>query len=588
MPKPKQAFFREYRTLIPHLRRYRWAYLGGLLFLILTDAGQILIPQFIGQAVDLISDGNSTAGDIGRLMMQVVILAVFVALGRYGWRNFIIGSARRVEYDIRHRMYVKLLTLTDTFFANHRTGDLMARITNDLQAVRMSVGMGTIAFVDGVFMTLVILSTLFIRYGALGLIIVIPLPLLTCLALLLGRMVGPLFLKVQERFARISEYLQESLSGIRVIKSFVMEKRVEETFVGINTEYAKANMNLIRFWGMLFPAMSFLAGLGVLFLLYFGGQAVIQDRTSPGDFIAMLSYLGMLIWPAMGAGWVVNLMQRGAASMRRINQILGEEPDIVDLPNAIDTPPNGDLEFNSVSYDYGTGAAVLTEVSFSVPEGSTLGILGRTGSGKTTLLKLISRIIDPAENSICIGGQDIRTFTRSSLRRALGIVPQDVFLFSETIRSNIVFTRPDATEEEISEAVRVAGLEPDLAYFPDGLNTMVGEKGVTLSGGQKQRIAIARAIIARPHIFILDNALSAVDADTEERILNGLFELCAGRTTVMIAHRVSALSRCARCITLEDGRVTSDGTHEKLMATDGLYRDIAALQRLENSSENPS
>lgn len=573
---------KEYRTVWKHIRRHRSAYITGLLFLILTDAGQILIPRFIGRAVDLIADGQGLTGAVGRLMMLVIILAAFVALGRYGWRNFIVGSSRRIEAELRNRIYNKLLILTDSFYASRKTGDLMARATNDLTSVRMSLGMGLIAFVDGVFMSLVILITLFMSYGRVGLLIVLPLPLLTVLALVLGRLLGPLFFKVQEHYARISDHVQETLSGIRVVKSFVKEKKTLDDFSLINAEYGRANMNLARFWGFMFPAMHFLAGLGVLLLLYFGGRHVLADTLSYGDFVAMLAYLGMLIWPAMGAGWVVNMLQRGAASMKRINSVLDEVPDITDMDAAVDVPPVGGLEFRSVCYAYKSNDKVLKNISFTVPEGRAMGILGRTGSGKTTLVKLIPRLLDPPPDSIFIGSRDIRTFTRSALRQSLGIVPQDIFLFSTSIRENVVFARPEASRDEVDKAVHIAGLEKDMPWFPNGLETLVGEKGVTLSGGQKQRIAIARAIIADPSVLVLDDALSAVDADTEERILEGLFELRKEKTTLMISHRVSALARCDNCIVLEDGKVTAMGTHNELLASKGLYRRIADLQKLES------
>lgn len=577
----KKSLFSEFHSLKPHLYQYRRAYFTGLMFLILTDAAQILIPRIIGLAVDHISEGTATANHIGKMMLLVFVLAIFVATGRYGWRIFIIGSARRVESDLRNRMYGKLLTLTQTFYSTHKTGDLMARFTNDLQSIRMAFGMGLIAFVDGLFMTVVILSTLFVAYGSLGLLIIIPLPLVTAMALLLGKFIGPIFFKVQENFSRIGSYLQEALAGIRVVKSFVREKKTLEEFAEINAEYGKAHMLLVRFWGLIFPAMGFVAGLGVLLLLYFGGMRVILGELSPGDFIAILSYLGMLIWPAMGAGWVVNMIQRGAASMKRINAILDQKADIMDVPNAINTPPKGSLSFQSLSYGYKEDEKILDKLNFTVHEGTTMGIIGRTGSGKTTLIKLISRMLDPPENTIFIGGKDIRMFTRSALRHTLGIVPQDVFLFSETIRSNIVFAQPESTDTEIAASIHYAGLEADLPFFPKGLDTVVGEKGVTLSGGQKQRIAIARAIITNPEILILDDALSAVDADTEERILKGLFQIRRGKTTLMISHRISALSRCDRSVVLEDGKIAAIGTHEELLSTTGFYKEIARMQKLE-------
>ncbi len=585
MAKKKASVIREFKTLKPHIKKYKWAYTAGMGFLILTDAGQIVIPRLMGSAVDLIAGGSGNASAVGRLMLIIAGLAVLIALGRYGWRNFIIGTARRIEADLRVELYSKLLSLTESFYIRSKVGDLMARATNDLHAVRMATGMALIAFIDGVFMLIVILITLFISYGKLGLIIVIPLPLVTSMALFLGRLIGPLFRRVQENFARISEHVQETLAGIRVIKSFAREKRALDAFDRINADYGSANMSLVRFWGMLFPAMSFVAGLTVLLLLYFGGLQVIGGELSPGDFVTALSYLGMLLWPAMGAGWVINIMQRGAASMKRINTVLREVPDIVDLPDALSEEPSGNLEFRSLNYAYPESEPVLKNISFTAARGGSTGILGKTGCGKTTLVKLIPRLLDPPEDSVFIGGIDIRRFSRAALRKTLGVVPQDVFLFSETIRENILFAKPDAPEEEIERVVDAAGLVSDLPFFPEGLETRVGEKGVTLSGGQKQRIAIARALIINPEILILDDALSAVDAETEEKILEHLFRIRRGKTTIMISHRVSALSRCDVCVVLEDGMISAKGSHEVLLSTGGFYREISELQNLERIEE---
>lgn len=580
MAGKSSSSIREFRTLKPHIKKYRRAYFAGLAFLVITDAGQIIIPKIMGSAVNLIASGSADPSAVGRLMLRICGLAVLIALGRYGWRNFIIGSARRIETDLRANLYGKLLFLTESFYARNKVGDLMARATNDLHAVRMAVGMALIAFIDGVFMLFVILGTLFINYGRLGLIIVLPLPLVTSMALFLGRLIGPLFRRVQENFSRISSHVRETLTGIRVIKSFAREQKALDTFSEINDDYGRANMSLVRFWGMLFPAMSFVAGLTVLLLLFFGGQQLITGKLSPGDFVTLLSYLGMLLWPAMGAGWVTNIIQRGAASMKRINAVLEEIPDISDSPEAEREISPGSLEFRSLHFSYPGGTEVLRDISFIAGQGSSTGILGRTGSGKSTLVKLIGRLIDPPAETVFIGGKDIRDYRRDTLRSALGIVPQDVFLFSESIRNNIIFAVPEASEKEILDAAEAAGLIADLPFFPRGLDTMVGEKGVTLSGGQKQRIAIARALITDPEILILDDALSAVDAETEERILKHLFRIRRGRTTLLISHRVSALSRCDSCIVIEEGRITASGTHSELSAAEGFYREVAGMQSL--------
>lgn len=574
---------KEFRTLKPYLVSYKWLYVLGLSFLVLTDAGLIVIPRLMGRSVDLITNGSRDG--IGGLTLTIVGLAILVAVGRYGWRSYILGASRRIENDLRGRLYDKLLLLSETFYEKHKVGDLMARATNDVQSVRMATGMALIAFVDGGFMTLVILTALFIGYGKLGFLIVIPLPLITFMAIFFGRFIGSLFHRVQENFAKISEYVRETLAGIRVLKSFAREKHTLKIFSEINVDYGHANMTLVKLWGILFPAMGFVAGLTVLMLLFFGGQGIIYGQFSPGDFLAALAYLGMLLWTAMGAGWVVNMIQRGDASMKRINSVLNEVPDIKDSPGAIDDLPSGSLAFRTLQFSYDGRDAVLRDISFAVDQGTSIGILGRTGSGKTTLIKLISRIFDPPAESIFIGGRDIRNFKICGLRSVLGVVPQDIFLFSESIRDNITFANPDATEEMINRAMDIAELSADLSYFPDALETVIGERGVTLSGGQKQRIAIARALVGNPEILILDDALSAVDAETEKRILRKLFETRLNKTTVMISHRVSALSYCDACIVLEDGRVSASGTHKELVADGGFYQEIAELQEIESIEE---
>ncbi|MCG8452092.1 MAG: ABC transporter ATP-binding protein/permease [Spirochaetales bacterium] len=615
MPKSSKntssgSYHRELGALKPYFARYWPAYALGLFFLILTDFGQIVIPRIVGAAVDIIAT-QPNAKVVGQRMLWVVGLALLVALGRYGWRNFIIGSARRIENDLRRDYYNKLTTLGPSFYGQHKVGDLMARATNDLHSIRMATGMALIALVDGVFMSLVIILALFINYGSLAILLILPLPLITAMALFLGKLIGPIFKKVQERFARISEHVQETLAGIRVIKSFAKEERSLQSFGTINTEYGKANMEMVRFWGMLFPAMSFIAGLSTLSLLFFGGRNVIDGRLSPGEFVTALAYLGMLLWPAMGAGWVVNMMQRGAASMKRINEVLRQEPTITDAPQASNTPPKGSIQFKNTSYRYplvperateettknqrssssklaqdSLPPRILQDVNFTVEQGENFGILGPTGSGKSTLMKLIPRLLDPPENSLLIGQEDIRTLRRNALRRSIAMVPQDIFLFSETIRENILFSKPQATSEELEQAVDAAGLRADLPFFPQGLETQVGEKGVTLSGGQKQRIAIARALIANPEILLLDDALSAVDAETEERILENIFTLRTGRTTVMVSHRVSALARCQRSVVLEEGRITATGTHEELLKNSPFYANVARLQSLEEGMDH--
>ncbi len=584
-PRKKTSLLSEFRTLKEHYYSFRFHYLAGLFFLLITDAGQIIIPRLLGKAVDTLSEGNTADNTVRNLMLLVIALALVVTLGRFVWRNLILGSARKIENTLRLNLYSKLLTLSGSFYSRYRTGDLMSRATRDLQSVRMASGMALAAFVDSMFMILVILVTLFVSYGRLGLLLSAPLPLVIFLVVFLGRFIGPRFVEVQKNFARISEHVQETLSGIRVVKAFVAEKKKLKEFRAVNSAYTQASMHLTRLWGIMFPLMGFATGFYILLLLYFGGREVMNGHMGSGDFVALLFYAGMLLWSAAGLGWFFSMAQRGAASMKRINAVLNEEPDITDLPGAVETAPPGDLEFRRLCYSYKDLPPVLKDVSFTVPRGTSMGILGSTGSGKTTLLKILSRLLDPPPGSVFIGKTDIRSIKRSSLRGMLGMAVQDVFLFSETIRDNILFSRPDASEEELEAVINAAGLTADLPYFPEGLDTVAGERGVTLSGGQRQRIAMARALLTNPEILILDDSLSAVDAHTEEHILNAVIDLRRGKITLMVSHRISALSRCDSIVVLENGSITARGTHEELINTEGFYRRIAMLQNMEQKEE---
>ncbi|MBI9103300.1 MAG: ABC transporter ATP-binding protein [Spirochaetales bacterium] len=573
--------FKEFRTLFPYLKKHLKYYILGFLFLVLTDGGQLVIPMMIRKAVDGIAESNMTLNMIGSLMLKMVGVAAAIAVGRFGWRFFIHGSSRRIEKELRTKLFDHLLKLSSSFYGDMKTGDIMSRFTNDMNAIRMATGMAFVAFVDGVFMTLVILIILFTRYPGLAPYTLIPLPFVFIIVLGAGKLLGQRFLKVQQAFARISDETQEILSGIRVIKTFVRQKHFMGRFEDANDEYLKSNLELVKIWGFLFPVISFLAGLTSLLLLWFGGQQVMSGDLSPGDFVAVMSYLGMLIWPMIGAGFTVNLLNRGAASMGRINQILDTESDILSKPGAEKIDEAGVLEVRNLNYTFPDGETpVLKDISFTVPEGTTLGILGSTGSGKTTLLRLLPRLLDPPEGTIFYGGKDVHEYELSSLRGAMASVPQNTFLFSSPIRDNLAFGLGEADDEYLKEMNRISTIDRDLALFPEGWNTPVGEKGVTLSGGQKQRVAISRALAVDSRFVIFDDALSAVDTETEERILNRFLERRKGRTNIIVSHRVSTLQVADNVIVLEDGRVVQEGAPEALKQEEGIFRRIYQLQEV--------
>ena len=605
---------REFKTLIPYAKRYLPFYIPGFVFLIVTDTGQLFIPQIIKRAINDLSGGSAALQAILRLVIVMVAIAFAVAVGRFGWRYFIQGSSRRIEKELRDRYFSHLIELSPAFFARYQAGDLMARATNDMNAIRMATGMATVSFVDGLFMTLAILIILFAQFPLLALYTILPLPILTVLMLMVGNLLGDRFRRVQEGFARLSGHVQEALSGIRVIQSFTQEEHSVRAFSRINDDYRDRNMALVKLFGFVWPIMTFLSGLTTLLLLWLGGPSVIGGSMSTGDFVAFMSYLGMLAWPMMGAGYTINLLQRGGASLKRVNAVLSEKPEIVGPPAGAKSLGDGTIAIRGLSFAYpapapradsfgssfggdGSSAApasegaggsderagrrVLEGITLEIPQGTTLGILGRTGSGKSTLIRLIPRLLDPPRGTVLIGGCDVHDFDLPFLRSSIGMVPQDSFLFSATIRENIAFGAPEISEEAVRRVAGVSTIDRDLAAFPRGLDTVVGERGITLSGGQKQRIAISRALAVNPQVLVLDDALSSVDTQTEERILRELMRERRGKTNIIISHRVSTLAVADRIIVIDAGRMVQSGSHEELLSQEGFYAEIHALQRIE-------
>ncbi len=574
---------KEYKRLFPYLKRYVWWYVFGLFFLVITDGGQLFMPQIIKSAIDIISGGRFELSAVLQRAIMLAGVALAVAVGRFGWRFFLNGTSRRIEAELRDDLFRHLLTLSSSFYNRTKTGDLMARATNDMRAIRMATGMAFVAFIDGLFMAAAIFTILFTQYTELALITIIPLPVIAILTLGMGKLIGERFRRVQEGFSRLSEHVQETLSGIRVVKSFVQEKHVIGRFHAANMEYVGANMALVKIWGFFFPLIMFLSGVSALLLLRFGGVAVIERKLTPGDFVAVLAYLQMLRWPMAGIGFTVNMIQRGAASLGRINRILEEKPDITSPPSPRTEVPAGDLVVQDLSYGYEDGDPILKEINFVVPEGSTLGILGRTGSGKSTLVKLIPRLLDPPRGTITIAGRDVHEWDLHVLRSSIAMVPQDTFLFSAPIKENIAFGDPSLPEETLSAAAEVSTINRDLENFPSAWDTTVGERGITLSGGQKQRVAISRAVAVNPQFMIFDDALASVDTETEERILSRFLKLRAGRSNILISHRVSTLQAADRIIVLDNGRIVQSGTHEELLEEEGFYREVYTIQQMEGN-----
>ncbi len=571
----------ELKALWPYVRKHGWAYAGGLVCLAITSGSQVQIPEMLRLAVDAIAAGDFQLSTIARLMIQMVLIAFLIAIGRFGWRYFIHGASRRIEAELRQKLFDKFLSLQPSFFQRSQIGDLMARSTNDMNAIRMASGMALVALFDALFMSMFILVRLFSRQPVIAAIVIIPLPLITVLTLFLGRFIRGMFRSVQEGFSEMSRQTQEIFAGVRVVKSFVKERFFFRRFREANEEYQVRNMRLVRVWGLFFPIVNFLAGVMTLLLLRYGGRAVILGSLSPGEFVATLSYLEMLIWPMLGAGFTINMLQRGAASMGRINEILQEEPEIFSPSEAVTELGSTSISIRGLTFAYGDEERpALDDVSIEIQEGQILGILGRTGSGKSTLLKLLPRLDNPPRGTIYIGGVDVLDYDLATLRGAFGTVPQDTFLFSTTLRDNVGFALDHPQPEQLHHVADISTISRDMKIFPDGWDTQVGERGISLSGGQKQRVAISRALAKEPRILIFDDALSAVDTETEELILNKLLSERANRTSIIVSHRVSTLATADQIAVFDDGKLAQFGTHEQLLAEEGFYSEVATLQQL--------
>ena len=578
--------FRAYRSLVPYLKRHRRQYISGLIFLIITDLCQLYLPQLIRRAVDMVAGGSCSLGNLLPIALQMVGVAMFIALGRFLWRSGINGASRQIEQELRDRVYAHLQTLSSTFYGKNKTGDLMAHMTNDITAVRMATGIGFAIAVDGFFMIVSVLLIMLNLNSRLALVSLAPLPILSVGMVILGRIQGRKFRKVQEGFSDLSDMVQESFSGVRVLKTFVQELPFVRRFIDINREYSQRNLSLIRSWGFFRPAISLLTGVASLLFLLLGGISIIEGSMTVGAFAAFFSYLQLIIGPLLGAGNTINMLQRAAASLSRINRILEEKPDIASPRSGelVRTVPKGKLEVHNLSYFYpGTEQAVLQNINLEVKAGITLGILGRTGAGKTTLVNLLPRILDPPPGTIFLDGRDVRAYDLNSLRAAIVMVPQENFLFSASIRDNIAFGYPQATTDQLRKAAGLSTINRDFSVFPSGWDTMVGERGVTLSGGQKQRVSISRALATDTSIVIFDDALSSVDTETEDAILKSLIPHLREKTFIIVSHRISTLKTADLIAVFDEGAVIQLGSHEELITTPGFYSEIFQLQQLEDS-----
>ncbi len=575
------------RSLKKYFARYKTALIGGILFILISNLFSVYVPLIIKDSLNDLQKGIFEE-KLVQYALLIVGSTLISGIFRFMIRQTIIVISRKIEYDLRQDFWEHIQKLSYRFFQNHSTGNLMAHATNDVSAVRMFIGPAVMYSIDTFIRMIIVVTIMSMISWEVTLWSLIPLPLLSFLVYKVGKKVHRRFTLIQEKFSDITTKAQENFSGIRVIKSYVAEEREIEDFERLNREYLTRNMSLVKVQALFQPTLFLLTGLSVIIAILTGGSMVINGTLMIGDVTALVMYLGILIWPMIAFGWVINIIQQAEASMARLNKILAEKYEIEDVADeqSILSQVKGDIELKNVSFRYKEDLPwVLKNLDLKIPAGHSLALMGSTGSGKTTLINLIPRLFDVTEGEVLIDGVNIKDISLGTLRTAIGFVPQEAFLFSDSIRNNITYGKPGISEQEVMLKAEIAQFSKDVLQFPAGFDTVVGERGITLSGGQKQRAALTRALITEPKILILDDSFSAVDTHTEEDILQGLREFMKDRTTIMVSHRVSTAKDADKIVVLDKGKIAEQGTHEELIELNGIYAGIYSRQLLEQEIE---
>lgn len=574
------------KSFLPYISKYRGEFLLGIFALIITDVMTLFVPWLIKEFIDSLS-GNLAKEQLLKYVVFLFLISLGLIVGRFGWRKYMFGLSRKIEFDILNDLFQHLLSLDRLWYQKQKTGDLMSRATNDLRAVREFFGLGVLIFIDAVFVIIMAVFMMSLINIELAFKVFIPLPFISVLFFFFVREIGIRHKEVQEHLSKITDRVQENLSGIRVLHAFVQEKYEKEKFDSLNLEYIKKNLRVTKIFGVFTPTMVFSMGIANMISLWMGGKAVIAEEITLGSFVAFNGYLMLLSWPMMGIGYVFNLTKKGLVGMGRVNDVFFAKSEVRDDgTRIIEASDNGNLELANVFFSYSSDTKnILNGIDLRISQGETLGIVGIIGSGKTTLAKILLRFYDPVSGDVFIDGKSIREFSLRGLRDYIGYVSQEPFLFSMSIRNNIALGCENASDSEIEKVVEIAGLGSDLNQFPDGIETLIGEKGVTLSGGQKQRIALARALLKNPKLLILDDSFSNLDSEMEEKLLNNLSRYYKDTTKIIISHRLSTIFKAENIVVIEDGAVLEQGDHSQLVKLGGVYADLFRNQELAREME---